>query len=101
LPGINLLDIEAVRRRTALYGACFTHDLVELRNPAANVLSRWVIEGDWKLILPYPGRDGEDVPSHPLLYRVAADPEERRNLAGEQQPLLKRLRRLLDEWWHP
>jgi uncharacterized sulfatase len=101
LPGVSLLDGAAVRRRTALCGACFTHDLVDLKNPAANVLSRWVIEGDWKLIVPYHGRNGEDVPSHPLLFHVSADPEERRNLADEQPRRLERLRRLLDSWWSP
>ncbi|NWG14332.1 MAG: sulfatase [Acidobacteria bacterium] len=101
LPGINLLDSAALRRRDTLYGACFTHDIVDLGDPAANVLSRWVIGGEWKLIVPCPGRSGEGVPSHPLLYRIAADPEERRNLAGEQPSRLERLHRLLDAWWNP
>ena len=101
LPGINLLDSAAVGKRRALYGACFSHDIADLGNPAASVLSRWMIEGDWKLILPHPGRNGEDVPDHALLYQVLADPEERRNLAGDQPQRLERLRRLLNAWWNP
>ena len=35
LPGLNLLDNKAVKSRKTLYGASFTHDLMEMRNPAA------------------------------------------------------------------
>jgi uncharacterized sulfatase len=101
LPGIDLLNDRAAGARKALFGATFTHDAVDIRNPAANVLSRWVIEGDWKLILPFPGREGEDVPNHPLLYNLAADPEERANLAEKEPIHVQRLRRRVDAWWKP
>jgi arylsulfatase A-like enzyme len=101
LPGINLLDERSVKTRQSLFGATFTHDAVDIRNPSANVLSRWVIEGDWKLILPFPGREGEDVPDHPLLYNLAADPEERVDLAEKEPKRVERLGRKLDAWWKP
>jgi uncharacterized sulfatase len=101
LPGINLLNDRVVKERQSLFGATFTHDAVDIRNPAANVLSRWVIEGDWKLIRPFPGREGEDVPDHPLLYNLAADPEERVNLVEKEPKRVQRLSLKLDAWWKP
>ena len=101
LPGLNLLNAKAVNARNTLFGGCFTHDAVELRNPAANVLSRWVIDGNWKLIVPMPGRKGEEVPEHPLLYNLAADPEEQNDLATTEQRRIAMLQRKLDGWWKP
>ncbi|MBS1811556.1 MAG: sulfatase [Acidobacteria bacterium] len=101
LPGINLLKTKAVNARTTLFGGCFTHDAVELRNPAANVLSRWVIDGHWKLIVPVPGRKGEDVPDHPLLYNLAGDVEEREDLSAREPQRVAVMQRKLDAWWKP
>jgi arylsulfatase A-like enzyme len=101
LPGVNLLSSKAVNARNTLFGGCFTHDAVELRNPAANVLSRWVIDGDWKLIVPVPGRNGEDVPDHLLLYNLATDPTEQNNLAAHEKTRVATLQSKLDSWWKP
>lgn len=101
LPGINLLNTKAVNTRTTLYGGCFTHDAVELRNPSANVLSRWVIDGNWKLIVPVPGRKGEDVPEQPMLYHLATDPTEQTNLAATEKRRVAMLQNKLDTWWKP
>lgn len=101
LPGLNLLNDAAVRARRVLYGASFTHDLVELRNPAANVLTRWVIDGDWKLLLPTPGQTNEEEPQQIELYQIRADPEERNNLAAKELKRVVALRQKLDAWWNP
>ena len=101
LPGLNLLDDKAVNTRRALYGASFTHDLVEMRNPAANALTRWIIEGDWKLLVPTPGQTNEEQPQQIELYRIATDPEECANLAAKEPSRVNALRRKLDAWWNP
>ncbi len=102
LPGLNLLNAKAVNARQTLFGGCFTHDAIALRDPAANVLSRWVIDGEWKLIAPVPGRIGEDVPpDQPQLYRLTADPEEKNNLAAQEPQRGAALRAKLDAWWKP
>ncbi len=44
LPGLNLLDDAAVRARRHIYGACFTHNAVDLNDPAKNVMYRWIID---------------------------------------------------------
>jgi len=95
-PGINLLDAKAVRARKVIYGECFTHAAVDLNHPAANLRWRWVIEGDWKLIVPAaqnePGTKVE-------LYNLANDPHEGNNLATVEPKKVKHLTQLLDRWW--
>ena len=46
MPGVNLLDAAAVARRPAIFGECFTHNAVDLDDPAAG------------LTLPLGHRDG-------------------------------------------
>lgn len=97
MPGINLLDPHGVASRTTVYGATFTHNAVDIHNPAANLQYRWVIDGDLKLIRP----DGANVSGDPELYDLARDPFEKRNLAAERPDRVAELTRKLDAWWKP
>ena len=45
------------KHRKAIFGECFTHNAVDLDDPAANLRWRWMIEGDWKLIVPDPNNE--------------------------------------------
>jgi arylsulfatase A-like enzyme len=99
--GINWLDRTALQKRRTLFGATFTHDAISLTDPAANVLSRWIIDGDWKLIVPVVGRKGEDVPDEPLLYRITSDAEELKSLAQQEPRRVAELQRKLNRWWKP
>ncbi|MGE0100775.1 MAG: sulfatase [Blastocatellales bacterium] len=101
LPGLNLLDEKALRSRKALYGAIFTHDAVDIRRPASNLMTRWVIDGDWKLLVPVPGKANEEQPQTVELYRISVDPDERDDLAGRESSRVAQLRRKLDAWWNP
>ena len=96
--GINLLDDTAVRRRKAIFGECFTHNAIDLDNPAANLRWRWMIEGDWKLIAPdpvnEPGAEAE-------LYNLAEDPHERVDRSQQEGQRVARMRAALDAWWNP
>lgn len=97
LPGIDLLDPKAVAERKTLFGECFTHNLVDLDRPAASLRWRWTIEDGWKLILPArPNETGA-----PELYRIADDPNESKDLAGEQPEKVAELTRRIDDWWKP
>ena len=98
LPGVDLLDARAVRRRDAVVGACFTHDAVDLARPVSGLRWRWVVSGDWKLIAPAPWNEPA---GRPELYHLADDPSETRDRAAEEPRRVRRLLRRLDRWWTP
>jgi uncharacterized sulfatase len=96
MPGVNLLDPKAVAGRTAVFGEIFEHNAVDIRVPAKNLQYRWVIDGNWKLIVPNPAR----VPDEKVeLYDLAADPTETANLADKHPDRVAALRKTLDGWW--
>ncbi|MCC7373640.1 MAG: sulfatase [Verrucomicrobiales bacterium] len=96
LPGINLLDRRAVDRRPAVFGACFTHDGVDLERPASGLRWRWVVSDDWKLIVP---ANPSDALEGMELYHLGADPWERQNRRASEPRVTRRLLRSLDRWW--
>jgi len=95
LPGVNLLDDAAVRNRPAIFGECFTHNAVDLNDPAKNLRWRWLIEGRWKLIAP------ADAGQKSELYDLISDPHETADRAAAQPQTVQVLRRRLDAWWRP
>ena len=96
LPGINLLDRRAVDRRPAVFGACFTHDGVDLERPASGLRWRWVVSDNWKLIVP---ANPSDALEGMELYHLGADPWERQNRRASEPRVTRRLLRSLDRWW--
>ena len=96
--GLDLLNDAELDRRNAVHGECFTHNAVDLDAPEKSLRWRWVVEGDWKLVLP----DPKNQPDDPVeLYHVGADPGESRNLAGEDPEKVSRLRGLIEARWNP
>ncbi len=96
LPGVNLLDV--VRQgcrcdRPAVFGEIFSHDVVDLENPAASLQYRWCVSGQWKLIVPVDPKQSVE------LYDLQADPFETKNLADKHPDVVARLKKLLDDWW--
>lgn len=100
LPGVNLLDAAGLKTRTTLFGACFTHNAVDLDDPAKNVRHRWAIDGRWKLIVPHVAADA-DGPGKVELYDLAADPHETTDQAAAKPAQVKALAAKLDAWWTP
>ncbi len=96
LPGVDLLDDAALARRDTLYGELFTHNAVDLHNPASSLRWRWVIEGDWKLIVPAVQNEPRAVVE---LYNLSLDSGEEKNLAETEAGRVERLRKKLDAWW--
>jgi uncharacterized sulfatase len=98
MSGLNLLDPAAVARRDTVYGEVFVHTAIDLEKPAANLRYRWVIQRNWKLILPHaantPGGKAE-------LYDLAKDPHETDNLAEKQPYRVAALTQKLNAWWKP
>jgi len=96
LQGIDLLDSNAVKARKAIYGEVFTHNSADLANPAASLRWRWMIEGDWKVIIPAP----QNEPTAKVeLYDLKKDPNEETNLADKDTKRVTALTKKLDSWW--
>jgi uncharacterized sulfatase len=96
LTGMNLLDEPTVAARKAIYGECFTHDAKNLNDPAASLRWRWMIEDDWKLIVPAP----QNEPAATVeLYNMAQDAAEETNLASQHTDRVEAMRAKLDAWW--
>ena len=98
LPGINLLDEEAVSSREAIFGSCFTHNSKDLENPSKSLRWRWVIEGNQKLIVPNAAIEPKDSIS---LFDLDVDPTEANNIAEENPKRVSQLLSKLDGWWQP
>jgi arylsulfatase A-like enzyme len=96
LQGVNLLDEAAVSGRRAIFGEIFTHNAVDIQVPAASLRFRWVVSGDWKLIVPDRRNESAGVVE---LFDVAHDPNETRNLAAEQRERVIDLTAALNKWW--
>ena len=90
----RLAQANGEHARGPVFGAAFTHDVVDLDDPSKNVLSRFVVDGEWKLILHEEegARRGE-------LFRILEDPAEEAAVVDEG--VRARLEGLLDAWWRP
>ena len=108
LPGLNLLPALTsggpIERQT-ISGEGFAHDIADLNVPEASLVTRWCIEGEWKLILSWEPPEDRYAFVHslnerrPQLFHVTADPEERKNLANQHPELVARLREHLQREW--
>lgn len=98
MQGVDLLDDKAVAARKQLFGEVFTHNAVDVDDPASSVRFRWTRSGDWKLIVPMTSNEpGAEVE----LYDLAADPTETKNLAAAEPKRVAELSQQLDAWWKP
>jgi len=95
LPGINLLDVCAGKpiQRDAVFGAIYSHNAVDILDPAANLSYRWCVQWPWKLILP------RAAGGTPELYNLDADPMETKNLAAVQGTIVEELTQKVNDWW--
>lgn len=98
MPGLNLLDNVAVAKRDALFGEVFLHTALDIEKPGANLRFRWIVQGNWKLILPHAANEPGKVAE---LYDLLKDPHENENVAGAQPDKVAVLRAKLDAWWKP
>ena len=96
MPGIDLRDTEALRKRNAVFGAAYAHDVHDVDKPNRSVQTRYVISGDWKMLAhhagPVPGAAVE-------LYNLSVDPHESKDLADQHADRVQVLRGQLDAWW--
>ena len=98
--GLNLLEVAAGKgrlARKAVFGEAFVHTAVDMNHPAGNLYARWVREGDWKLIAGKPPTG----PATKVLFNLAQDPFETKDLAATEPKRVEQLQELLDQWWKP
>ena len=107
-PGINLLPVAqdgAALERDTIFGESFAHDIVDLEDPQATLLYRWVIRDQWKLILCYDGQVSrypfvhEPALQGPQVYNLQTDPHEEHNVATNEPQIVNELSGLLTDWW--
>jgi uncharacterized sulfatase len=107
MEGIDLRDERAVTGRETLFLENFAHDMLDAERPAASLRARSLIKGHWKLTLwqdPQPELVFQNwrmlAPKEKiLLFDLARDPLQQRNLAAEQPEKVASMRADLDAWW--
>ena len=95
--GINLLDVAGGKQppRDTLFGEIYGHDVIDIDRAEPNLLQRWCIAGNWKLI---ESADG----TRPELYELSKDPTEEKNLAADEPLRVKELSaKIKAEWAKP
>jgi len=98
MTGVNLLDDAAVNARKTIHGEIFTHNSMNLEVPSASLRWRWMIDGEYKLIVPQAANEPE---AKIELYRITTDVNEEKDLAAQQPDVVKSLSAKLDAWWKP
>ena len=111
MTGIDLRDRKALQTRNTVFGADHSHDIKSIDQRTANLESRFIIQGDWKLILHNPAnfpppvfggiRNGKEnnPKGKPELYHLQKDPHELNNLAQQKPDKVAALTKLMNHWW--
>ena len=98
MKGIDLRDTAALAKRDAVFGAAYHHDVFNVDEPNQSMETRYVVTGDWKLMVP----NKKMLPNAKIeLYNLIADPDEKQDLAADNADKVKELRKKLDGWWTP
>ena len=96
MTGLDLLDPGALRERDAVFGAAYQHDVLDVDDFTASLEARFVVHGDWKLLV----QRGEDRPAGRVeLYNLRDDPFETAELAAQEPARVATLSKLMDGWW--
>ncbi|MEM7454241.1 MAG: sulfatase [Planctomycetota bacterium] len=106
LPGLDLMSAlkdGAAIDRQSIFGEQFSHDVADVLNPQASLNYRWVIHGQWKLILTYDGSLGRvgypPTDFRPQLYDLLSDPFEKENVAAANPDAVAALAQEIEAWW--
>jgi uncharacterized sulfatase len=94
LPGLDLMDRDAMKARKSVFVEAYTHDIADLADPSKSRIADVVIDGWWKLIVPgtaKPDRPFSGVPETTVLYDLKSDPLEDKDLAKDHPDVVARL----------
>jgi arylsulfatase A-like enzyme len=105
LPGIDLLDEKARKRRDTVFGV--THSIHNMTpgDPDDTLQYLWCVEDEWKLIVRFHGKDTTTYRNVHLwdkapvrLCRIKDDPREEHDLAGQHPEVVERMRKKILAW---
>src|SRR5690606_27906087 len=100
LPGLDLLDQEAMKKRDTVFVEAYTHDITDLADPKKSLIADVVIEGWWKLIVPgpvKPDRPFSGVPAATALFDLKSDPREKTDVAATNPEIVAKLQAKLEK----
>ena len=108
LAGIDLADPEATQARKRIFGTCHaTHNMTP-PDPDNTLQYLWCIEGDWKLLQRFGGKDTTKYKNLHVwdkapvrLYNVTKDPHEKEDLAEQHPEIVERLKKEIAAWHQP
>lgn len=102
LPGINLLDETARNERKMVFGSVHSTQNITIGNPDDTLQYLWGIEGDWKLLVRYHGKDVRNAhiwDTKPVrLYNLKNDLHEENELSAQHSKIVERLRAKIEAW---
>lgn len=98
MQGVDLLNKEALQSRESIFAAAYTHDAVDINQPASSLRYSVALSQQWKLIVPSGRNDAQGAPE---LYNLKNDPHEKNNLAQENPQQVSQLTSRLQQWWPP
>ncbi|CAN5141012.1 sulfatase [soil metagenome] len=102
LPGVDLLDRKSMTDRKAIFVEAYRHDITDLNQPEKSLVTRVIIDGWMKLLIPTANRPDKTFASAPTeieLYDLKSDPFEKKNLAKDRPDDVARLRAIQDAAW--
>ena len=100
LPGVNLLDEAARKKRKTVFGVTNSIHNMKLGKPKETLQYLWCVEDDWKLILRYSGEDTTRYKNVHIwdtapvrLFNVMDDPYANDDLASSHPEVVERLKK--------
>ncbi len=111
MKGLDLRETAALQERDAVHGYDGNHDIFDVDDRTANIETRYIIKGDWKLLLHHPSSTlfrayngvytgkPDNAEGKPELYHLSEDPHEKINLAPANPDKVKELTAALSAWW--
>jgi arylsulfatase A-like enzyme len=96
LPGIDLCNEQQLDSRSEIFGSCFSHNSNDLDEPKESLRWRWMIQDQWKLIVPNKSLETNGIVE---LYDLQHDPFETSNVADLQPEKVQSLMEQIDGWW--
>ncbi|MEO0452927.1 MAG: sulfatase-like hydrolase/transferase [Verrucomicrobiota bacterium] len=108
LPGIDLLDEKARNQRKIIFGTNYSTHNMTVGKPDVTLQYLWAIEGDWKLMVRYQGKDTTQyAKTHnwdtmPVrLYNLREDPHEENEVSAQHPEIVERLEKKIEAWHSP